>query len=55
MPSQCTRADSLAFLPGGEKASRRIKAYGFGLCGSAFRNVLRASVDHGLCVSAMAE
>jgi len=29
-----------------------IKAYGFGLAARAFRNLLRATVDHGLCGSA---
>jgi hypothetical protein len=37
------------------RPGRRIKAYGFGLCGSVFRNVLQGQVDHGLCASAMPE
>src|SRR5579863_8082888 len=42
----------LLSFPAARKQVGGIKACGFGLCGSAFRNVLQASVDHGLCVSA---
>jgi hypothetical protein len=42
----------LLSFPAARKQVGGIKARGFGLCGSAFRNVLQASVDHGLCVSA---
>ena len=45
----------LRLFAAAEKPGRRIKAYGFGLCGSVFRNVLRGQVDHGLCASAMPE
>jgi len=43
----------LRLFAAAERPGRRIKAYGFGLCGSVFRNVLRGQVDHGLCASAM--
>ena len=45
----------LRLFAAAERPGRRIKAYGFGLCGSVFRNVLRGQVDHGLCASAMPE
>jgi hypothetical protein len=42
----------LRLFAAAERPGRRIKAYGFGLCGSVFRNVLQGQVDHGLCASA---